>query len=91
MRSTKRRSSSVRRLQACALLLLLMLTSCASVSPPPPVVVKPPAIPAPPVTETLPPAGAYWLALCELRANVQRGLRVTLTPLAPCLALGLDK
>ena len=85
MQSTKPRKSSGRQRLFSLLLPLLILQACASALP---VVVKPPAVPPPPAVETLPSAGTYWLRLCKLRANVQRELKVTLEPLAPCMALG---
>lgn len=78
-------------LHLCALPLLLILASCAAPSPPVlPAVVPQRQNPAPPQVTAPAPQGDYWKKACEYRRNLQQELSVKLTPLEPCLRLGLD-
>ena len=79
------------RLPLYALPLLLMLASCAAPSPVLPQVVPPPQIPPPPQVTAPAPQGSYWAKVCNYRQSLQETLKLTLTPIEPCLLGGPDK
>lgn len=80
------------RLHLYALPLLLTLASCAAPSPPVlPKVVPPPQLPPPPQVTAPAPQGSYWAKVCNYRQNLQETLKLTLTPIEPCLLGGPAK